>query len=120
MCCCVLGRSIGSFVFLCDIINATYFYYHDLTLCIFHAFIWNLAEHIVNLTVANGFGRSLHSDRDSEDEFDDDIADFEDRKVRHVNCFPLLLKHRMCFFCYLIYVVLTIWVITDANLFHYK
>jgi hypothetical protein len=35
----------------------------------------------------------VYSDRDSEDEVDDDIADFEDRKVRHGNCFPLLLKH---------------------------
>jgi hypothetical protein len=56
----------------------------------------------------------VYSDRDSEDEVDGDIADFEDRKVRHGNCFPLLLKHRMYFFCYLIYAVLTIWVITDA------
>jgi hypothetical protein len=50
----------------------------------------------------------VYSDRDSEDEVDGDIADFEDRKVRHGNCFPLLLKHRMYFFCYLIYAVLTI------------
>jgi hypothetical protein len=38
----------------------------------------------------------VYSDRDSEDEVDDDIADFEDRKVRHDNCFPLL-KHIIFF-----------------------
>lgn len=42
------------------------------------------------------------SDHDSEDEVDDDVADFEDRRVRCDNLFPLLLhNHGICAVCYL-------------------